>query len=223
MTSSGEERRERGRGEVYVLDTTAVTEAGLRAPMGGDMGVSLEEAVKSIAAILSEARLRLGYRFYMAPSVMAELRRFLVANGVPPEEVEELLKWLTPRPPSRHSIMLPAAVLAMHVETMRRNITKGLRVAEEAARRGYRAGQSSREVGDVIRWVREHYREATRRGILDSLEDLDTVLLAYELKAVLVTSDTGVRRFAEELGIPVQHPKPFYSMLRDAIKRTSRG
>lgn len=202
-----------------MLDTTAITEAGLRAPMGGDLGETLVEAVRRITSLLAEARLTLGYRFYMAPSVMAELRRFLIANGVPPDEVEELLKWLTPRPPSRHSIMLPAAVLAMHVETMRRNITKGLRVAEEAARRGFRAGQASGEVGDVIRWVREHYREATRRGILDSLEDLDTVLLAYELKAVLVTSDTGVKRFAEELGIPVQHPKPFYSMIRDALRK----
>ena len=59
----------------------------------------------------------------------------------------------------------------------------GLRIAEEHTKEAGR--MSEEDVGRLIKKLREKYREALRAGIIDSKEDLDVLLLAYELDAIL--------------------------------------
>ena len=48
--------------------------------------------------------------------------------------------------------------------------------------------------------MRARYRNATRTGYLDSLADLQLILLAVEQGATLVTEDEGVRTWGRLLG-----------------------
>ncbi|MCE4604240.1 MAG: RNA ligase partner protein [Aeropyrum sp.] len=185
-------------GSVVVADTTMFTDSKLREILGAR---SLEEAVRIMSRVLARAS-RIGLVVYMAPSSRSELERFLEGNGVQPSSVSRLLAWIRVKPPATHDLRLPAAVFRRYVESVRSRLDRGLRVAEEHVRRAVRG----EEEGSVVRSLREKYREHTRKGILDSVEDVDTLLLALELGAALVTSDEGLRRAGEDLGLTVLTP-----------------
>ncbi len=215
---------------VYVLDTSALTDTRLRSILGKG---SLDEAIRELANLIAEARVAYGVEVYMPPTVYEEARRFLIANGVTLHAFEELTTWITIKPPARHEIMIPASIVRDYVEEVRARLTRGLRVAEEHVRRAFETGglypadTSSREerrekLGALIRGLRERYREATRHGMVDSVEDVDAVLLAIEVKGTLVSNDEGVRRFAETLGVISIEPPKFVSILRGLVTRSSR-
>jgi RNA ligase partner protein len=211
---------------VYVLDTSAVTDPRLRGSIGGG---SLDESVRVLGEMLGRARLEYGLEVYMPPSVYEEARRFLMANGVTLQSFQELATWITVKPPARHEVSIPATVFREIVDEFRQRITRGLRVAEDHVRRAFDAGASLGEaatrearrerLGAIIRGLRDRYREATRHGVVDSIEDIDAVLLAYELHAILVTNDEGVRRLAEALGVVTIDPTKFVSIIRGLLRR----
>ncbi|AEM37883.1 protein of unknown function UPF0278 [Pyrolobus fumarii 1A] len=210
---------------VFVLDTSALTDPRLREVFRVQ---TLDEVVKHIVGLLREARTKLGIEFYTTPTMFSEMKRFLLSNGVQPETIEMLQAWMLVKAPDKLSVRIPAIVMAEYVEDMRRRLMKGLRVAEEAVWKAVREAEKARAVdekrkqeefiGPIIRNLREKYREATRRGIVDSLEDFDVVILALELKAVLVTNDEGIKRLAETLGVIVVDPLTFVRMLRSYLE-----
>ncbi|MEB3787703.1 MAG: RNA ligase partner protein [Desulfurococcales archaeon] len=207
--------------DVFVLDTTAITEARIRRDMGG---ASLEEAARRIAELIREARIKAGARFYMAPSTWVELKKLLEGNNVGHDVIVELAAWITVKAPDRHSIMIPAVVFREYVTEVRKRMYRGLRVAEQAVKRAARDcnnEQGDECIGELIRDVRDKYREATRKGLLDSSEDLDSILLALETRGVLVTSDEGMKRLAEQLGIIVVDPADFVASLERILKAFS--
>jgi len=210
---------------VYVLDTSAVADPRLRGVIGGG---SLDESVRILGEMLARARISHGVEIYMPPSVYEEARRFLMANGVTLQSFQALATWITVKPPARHEVSVPATVLREIVDEFRQRITRGLRVAEDHVRRAFdtaaslgdaaSAREARREhLGPLIRGLRDKYREATRHGIVDSVEDIDAVLLAYELHGVLVTNDEGARRLAEALGVVTIDPVKFVNILRGLL------
>jgi RNA ligase partner protein len=90
-----------------------------------------------------------------------------------------------------------------------------LRVAEKAVR-----SAESKKADEIIQDMRRKYREALREGIIDSKEDVDLLLLAMELDALLITADHGLIKWAEKLGIRWLFPEKFKEYLMSAIKRT---
>ena len=130
----------------------------------------------------------------------------------------DLLIILQQKPPSRYEIMFPAFLLYELIEDIRNRINKGLRVAETAVRESDKKDQAQ-----VIKELRKKYREALREGIIDSKEDVDLILLARELDALLVTADQGVIKWAEKLGIKWLFPEKFRDYLLSAIKKAKAG
>jgi len=203
--------------DVFVLDTTAVTETRLRK----EFGESLEDVVLGVADLIKKSRLGLNARFYMTPTTWSELRRILIGNGVSLDAIQELGAWITVKAPDKLSIRIPASIFSEYIADIRRRLFKGLRVAESAMKKAVQDCTESRDdecIGQAIRGLREKYREATRKGLVDSVEDFDTILLALELKGIVVTSDQGIRRLGEQLGIIVVDPVDFVVMLRRMLK-----
>ncbi len=210
--------RRTGFREVYVLDTSAVADARLRRVFGVE---SQEEVVRILAGLIAKARIVFGLEVYVAPSVAEEMKRFLSSNGVSREALDELFSWVKVKPPAKYSLSIPAPVFHQYVEEVRKRMMKGLRVAEDLVRKAYREARATGHgeegeagMGRLIHELREKYREATRHGVVDSVEDIDTVLLALELRALLVTNDEGIKRLAESLGIRVIDPVMFATMMR---------
>jgi len=191
-----------------VADTTMFTDVRLREILGAP---DLDKAVEIMARMLSRAVNVLGVEVYVAPSVEEEMERFMLANGVRRETLENLKAWLIVKPPSLHELRIPASVFRRYVEYVRQRLDRGLRIAEEHVRKAYH-----QEEARVIRGLRERFREGTRKGVVDSIQDVDTVFLAMELRAAIVSSDEGVRWLAQELGIPVLNPVEMLNLLLKA-------
>ena len=56
-------------------------------------------------------------------------------------------------------------------------------------------------IGKFIKNFRYRYRNATRTGFLDSVADLDLIVLSKEVDGFLVTSDDGVLSWGRTFGI----------------------
>ncbi|MEB3845872.1 MAG: RNA ligase partner protein [Desulfurococcales archaeon] len=205
--------------QVFVLDTTAVTEARLKSKLGTS---DLESIVKNITELIRDSRLELGATFYMTPSTWNELRRFLLGNKVSLDTVNELSAWITVKAPDKLTVKLPASVFSEYISDMRKRVYKGLRVAEDMIKKTRRecVGANDDECyGEIIRSLRDKYREALRKGIIDSPEDFDTVILALELKGAVVSSDAGIKNMCEHLGIMVIDPEQFVEALKRMLSR----
>ncbi|NIR58306.1 MAG: RNA ligase partner protein [Gammaproteobacteria bacterium] len=193
----------------FVLDTSVFTNPDVYGQFGGD-------ALEAIAAFLALAR-RSGAEFYMPGSVYDELRLMKDLDGLGSEF--ELVVHI--RSPRKFNLQIPANILYEFIEEVRTRIDRGLRIAEEHARMGRREGETVKDVGQVITRLRERYREALRRGILDSREDVDVLLLSYELDAVLVSADEGLRKWADKVGVEVITSKNLRPILERLIESDS--
>jgi len=192
--------------DTFVLDTSVFTNPEIYRTFEEDQKGALEDFI--------HLALNSGAEFYMPTSVYDELRK-LVDAGSLWAEFEMVVRIRSPR---RFGLEVPAEVLYELIEEIRQRINKGLRIAEEHAREA----SSCEDVGKLIAKLREKYREALRQGIIDSKEDADVLLLAYELDGILVSADEGLRRWADKIGIKLINPKNFRAILESLIRHRAR-
>lgn len=182
----------------YVLDTSLFVNPAARAPLGN----TPQEAVEHFA----EKAKHMDAHFYMPPSIWKELSNF--APSLHP--LEGIVKR---KAPNIYSIHLPAAVFYEFIDDVRIRVNKGLRLAEEFAI------DNRPDNDEKLRRLRDKYRDYMRAGIVDSKEDFEIVLLAYELEAAIVTSDEGIFHLANKVGCEWVDASKFYSLLEPKKKR----
>ncbi len=189
--------------EKVVLDTSLFVNPEVRT----DFGKTPTEAIENFLSIAAQIPI---LEFYMPPSIFQELFNFIDENKVS----GDLLTIIRQKPPKRHELSCPAFLLYELIEDMRERVNKGLRVAEKAVR-DIKKGEEK----EVIQSLRRNYREALREGIIDSKEDVDLILLAKELDALLITIDHGVIKWAEKLGIRWLPPNRFKDYLLSYLRK----
>jgi RNA ligase partner protein len=194
-------RSARQRKDRVVLDTSLFVNPEIR----NDFGDSPTGAIKGFLDIAQRIP---SLEFYMPSSIFRELLNFVNEKEIP----GSLLAVLSQKSPSKHEMTCPAFFLYELIEDIRERVNKGLRIAEKAVRS---AGKS--EEKDLIQGMRKNYREALRDGIIDSKEDVDLILLAKELDALLVTVDHGAIKWAEKLGIRWLPPNKFREYLESFL------
>lgn len=187
-----------------VLDTSLFVNPDVRS----DLGETPTEALETFLFLAAQIHI---LEFYMPPSIFEELLHFVDRKKIP----GDLLVILHQKPPKKHELKTPAFLLYELIEDIRERVNKGLRVAEKAVRNVERM-----KVEDIIQDLRRKYREALREGIIDSKEDVDLLLLAIELDALLITADQGLIKWAEKLGIKWLFPEKFKDYLMGAIRRS---
>ena len=187
-----------------VLDTSLFVNPDVRRSFGD----STTEALEAFLFLAAQIHI---LEFYMPPSIFEELLHFVERNKIP----EDLLLILNQKPPKKHELKCPAFLLYELIEDIRERVNKGLRIAEKAVRSAVEKSSD-----EIIQDLRRKYREALREGIIDSKEDVDLLLLAMELDALLVTADQGLIKWAEKLGIKWLFPEKFKDYLLVAIKRS---
>ncbi|MDP3259286.1 MAG: RNA ligase partner protein [Thermodesulfovibrionales bacterium] len=186
-----------------VLDTSLFVNPEVRESFGRTPTEALEDFLFLASQIPH-------LEFYMPPSIFEELLNF-----IEPEKISgDLLVVLQQKPPKKHELTCPAFLLYELIEDMRERINKGLRVAEKAVRGVSKVGEE-----EIIKDMRRKYREALREGIIDSKEDVDLILLARELDALLVTADQGIIKWAEKFGIKWLVSSKFKEYLQSSIKK----
>ncbi len=186
-----------------VLDTSLFVNPDVRRAFGDSPTQALENFLFMAAQVPI-------MEFYMPPSIFKELEHFIHPQDIP----GELLVYLHQKPPKKHTLQTPAFLLYELIEDIRDRVNRGLRVAERAVR-----STEHRRGEEIIQDLRRKYREALREGIIDSKEDVDLILLAMELDALLVTADQGVIKWAEKLGIKWLVPEKFKDYMMGLIKK----
>jgi hypothetical protein len=211
----------------FVLDTTALTDTGMREVEGFS---SVCESANTLLTFISKARLKLDISCYIPyPTVYNELISFLKRYNCDSEVFDKLDTWLVKKTPNRYEVKIPAAIFYEYVLTMRQKINQGKKLAEECLWEGSVVtsklcgseegkGKIESEIGQLINKFRERYRTTLRGGILDSEPDIDVLLLAKELEAGVVSSDTGIKKWAEKLGLRFVEASKFPRMLREYLK-----
>lgn len=187
-----------------VLDTSLFVNPDVRT----GLGTNPTEALETFLFMAAQIHI---LEFYMPPSVFNELLHFVDRGKIP----GDLLVVLHQKPPKKHELRCPAILLYELIEEIRERVNKGMRVAESAVR-----STEKRQTDEVIQDLRRKYREALREGIIDSKEDVDLLLLAMELNALLITADQGLVKWAEKLGISWLFPEKFREYLSGAIRRS---
>lgn len=191
--------------EKVVLDTSLFVNPEVRTNFG-------KTPTEAMEGFLSLAVQIPTVDFYMPSSIFRELLNFIDESKIS----GDLLIVLRQKSPSRHELSCPAFLLYELIDDIRERVNKGLRVAEKAVRKTSKEKENEKE---IIQSLRRNYRDALRDGIIDSKEDVDLILLAKELDALLVTADNGVIKWAEKLGIRWLLPKKFKDYLVSSIKR----
>ncbi|NYZ79670.1 RNA ligase partner protein [Candidatus Micrarchaeota archaeon] len=191
----------------FVLDTSAFT--GVSMPKAG-----IDKRILKIIKLITEAKQN-NVTCYCPPSVWNELRGILENKKIPAKEIKKLDAWLVQKTPSLNEINVPAEFLYAYVGEVRERFNRGLREAEKAVL----AKGGNRPDDIVIRDLRENYKKSMRQGILDSIEDLEVLLLAKELNAGVVTGDEGIKKWAKKWGIRLLDHKIFPELLQEYMKK----
>lgn len=191
--------------EKFILDTSIFTNPDIYSQFGKDT----EHAVQTFLDIAQHS----DGEFFMPRSVYNELDAMKDLDRIAPD-FESVVRIRSPR---RFNIQIPANIVYEFIDEVRKRIDRGLRIAEEHTKLGY-AGTSEKDVGQIISRLRERYRETLRQGIIDSGEDMDVLLLAYELDGILVAADEGLRTWADKIGVKILMPKHMRNILEKSIK-----
>ncbi len=166
----------------FVVDTSVFTNPETNVHFGSNT----EQALEYFLDIAKSRRLQI----YMPLSIFRELSNFVTSDIL-----SRLRKDIIVRNPDLYNIQVPAAIFQTFIKDLRQRVNKGLVIAEKAIH--------TKDIPENVRWVRHHYREALRSGIVDSAEDFDVVILAKELNAAIISEDQGIANMAQELGLEV--------------------
>jgi hypothetical protein len=186
----------------FVIDTSVFTNPDVYRQFA-------ETGEAALAAFIGLARAAHG-RFYMPTSVYEELGK-IKDLGTLAADFESVVRIRSPR---KGSLMIPGEVLYEFIEEVRLRIDRGLRIAEELTKMASQPSEAP-DIGRLINRLRDRYREALRQGILDSREDVDVLLLAYELDSVLVSGDEGMRKWADKVGIQIVNARNLRRILEN--------
>jgi len=192
--------------DTYILDTNLFfnMQAGL------NFGKSTDEVIKNMTLCGKKVEL------FMPPRIVEEFLSFF--ENKEQENIKKLLAVITVKSPVIESFQFPASIFYTLVEDIRNRSYRGLRVGEEeieqAGKSLMNAGLLSKmdfqkRVGQQIKGFRDRYRQATRVGFLDSVADLDIIVLAKETNGTVVSTDEGLLKWSRLFGVKEMSPSVF--------------
>lgn len=189
--------------EKFVLDTNLFfnMEPGL------GLGRKTEEVVVACYSAMESLKKRGAAEFYMPPSIVDEFLGFF--EDKEQKFLKDFLSQVAVKSPDVPKVDFNASIFYKMVEDIRGRSYRGLTVAEEELKRASQAlmGQTLEKkdfeikVGEFVKNLRDRYRNATRTGFLDSVADLDLIVLAKEVDGYLVTTDEGVKSWGRIFGV----------------------
>ncbi|UPM44398.1 RNA ligase partner protein [Halocatena salina] len=210
----------------FVLDTSLFITDEIR-----EAGRSLQETILHLLDLVATARLELNISCYMPPSIHDELGTMLRDREVSDAVHSRLDTWVVRKSPDRYGVTIPADIVYEFIDEMSDRVNRGLRVSEEAIREVEQldptelASDADRseymtEADRILSDMRDKYRRALQRGVLDSREDFDLLVLARELDAGVVTEDRGIISWADEFGLRYVRAGQFPTLLEEYLRAT---
>lgn len=202
----------------YILDTNLFFNMG----SGLDMGKDTESVVKNMTQLIKKNKAIDSTVFFMPPRIVDEFLSFFDDKNQ--SFIKEFLAQIMTKSPDYHQININGTIFYDLIEDVRSRSYRGLTISEEEIlsagelmnsvqktdKRGFQT-----TIGPVIKKFRERYRQATRLGFLDSVADLDLIMLAKEQDGFLVSSDEGVLKWGRRFGVKEMPASIFASKLNN--------
>jgi len=190
--------------EKYILDTNIF----FNMESGFGLGNKTEDVVKKVTELANKLKKQKKAEFFMPPRAVEEFLGFFENKEEP--FLRAFLSAIIVKAPETASVNFPAAVFYQLVADIRQRSYRGLNIGEEEIENTARKTQGKEApdkksfqigVGQHIKTFRERYRNATRVGFLDSVADLDLIVLSKEQDGFLITTDEGVLRWGRTFGV----------------------
>lgn len=206
--------------ENFILDTNLFFNIGA----GLEMGKTTEAIVVKLTEIIKKLKKNHQANFYMPPRIVDEFLSFFEKKDQ--EFIKDFLSVVNIKSPNPSATDFSSQVFYRLVEDIRNRSYRGLSIAEEEIIRTGEAmiGQKTESkkdfqitIGKFIKNFRDRYRNATRTGFLDSVADLDLIVLSKEIDGFLVTSDEGVLSWGRIFGIKEMPASVFLTRLEDLL------
>ncbi|MFH0979648.1 MAG: RNA ligase partner protein [Candidatus Roizmanbacteria bacterium] len=190
--------------EKYILDTNLFF--NMEADLG--LGKKTEEIIINLTNIISRLKKEKKAEFFMPPSIVSEFLGFF-----PNKEqlfLKNFLSIITIKSPEKSKISFPSTIFYRLIEDIRTRSYRGLNISEEEIESAGRSMMKEKDlgkkdfqikIGATIKNFRNRYRNATRTGFLDSIADLDLIVLAIEQGAFLISTDEGVLNWGRLFGV----------------------
>lgn len=200
--------------EKFVIDTNFFINLEIKS----GFGKNAQEIVCYFTETALPLKLHKKAEFFMPPRIIEEFLGFFKNEDF----VKDFLKIITIKSPARLDLQFNADVFYTLVDEIRERSYRGLRIAEEAVNQAGRTmtGKTNidkitfeKTIGESVKTLREKYRQATRFNFLDSVADLDLIVLTKEQNAFLISSDEGVMRWGRKFGIKEIMPHAFKERL----------
>lgn len=202
--------------ENYIIDTNFFFNLEIKSGFGKNS----KEIISRFAEMGKKIKAEKKAEFFMPPRIVEEFMTFVDGSEA---YVKDFLTVITVKSPHTADIHFPAAVFYQLVDEIRERSYRGLRIAEEAVDQGAQKviGKNNlskmeyqKTIGEVVTKLRERYRQATRFNFLDSVADLDLIVLSKEVDGFLVSSDEGVIRWGRLFGIKEIAPQQLLRQLQ---------
>lgn len=188
--------RRKSRSGSYVLDTSLFVNPDARKYFGQ----TVDEALANFLATAAKTK---KMRFYMPPSVQKELKFFAQ------KELPNFRNTIIIKSPSLYEQKIPAILMHKFLDELRTRVNAGLRVSEKFVR------DQKMPLEEKLHRLRVQYKETLREGIIDSEEDFETLMLAKELGAAIITLDQGLVKAAEDLGVRCMSVEAFSEHMKE--------
>ncbi|VVA43253.1 RNA ligase partner protein [Candidatus Roizmanbacteria bacterium] len=206
--------------ENFILDTNLFFNIGA----GLEMGKTTQEIVVKLTETIKKLKKKSKAVFYMPPKIVDEFLSFFEDKNQ--EFIKDFLSNINIKSPNPSGTDFSSKVFYQLVEDIRNRSYRGLNIAEEEI---IQAGEMTSNkkfeskkdfqivIGKFIKNFRDRYRNATRTGFLDSVADLDLIVLSKEVDGFLVTSDEGVLSWGRTFGIKEMPASIFRKRLEDLL------
>lgn len=206
--------------EKYVIDANLFfnMEAGV------ELGKNTTEVINNLTNYVQHLKHKI--QLFMPPLIIEEFLSFFKDKNQP--IIKKLLSLIIVMSPQPDKIVLPSSVFYSLIDDVRKRSLRGLNIAEEEIDNAVnliqeKTGLSKREkqelIGPIIKKLRLRYRQATRAGFLDSVADLDLILLAKEIDGFLVSADSGVIVWGRKIGVKEMLPPVFRARLERLLEK----
>ncbi len=207
--------------ENFILDTNLFFNIGA----GLEMGKTTEAIVIKLTETIKKLKKNSKADFYMPPRIVDEFLTFFEDKNQ--EFIKVFLSVINIKSPNPSVINFSSQIFYLLIEDIRNRSYRGLNIAEEEI---VKAGESMTgkkieskkdfqiEIGRFIKGFRNRYRNATRTGFLDSVADLDLIVLSKETDGFLVTSDEGVLSWGRAFGIKEMPSSVFQKRLEGLLQ-----
>jgi len=200
----------------FILDTNLFF--NMEAALG--MGDKTEDVIKAMTEAIKKHK-KDGHTFYMPPRIVDELLSFF--EDPKQAFLQQFLYEVVIKSPEIQDIQIGASIFYKLINDIRGRSYRGMDIGEEYIKKGAElfVGKEHMErkavemtVGPTVKNFRERYRNATRAGFLDSLADLDLIMLAKEVNGIVISADEGVLKWGRIFGVKEMPAHVFGELMR---------